>query len=286
MANQNFSLSGRKRQGKNGQPPWRSQEWSFPKRSALKWFCAAVCMNVRFSLECPVATCGYNLLDEFTSMTISRSTLKNLLLWPFMFLLQLSPLWVFTLMLVCFSACGFLYYSLNSDFFGLAAPPFAELAFSDNFSMVRDTKDQRSWKITYETSPFSTFRGVVRHVSDWRDEPIPFATHDILITSGDFSSASRVSTRVYNHAFYYRWSSDPAPSGHINLLHIVPQTPQIYQQLLQVRDWNLVTISGREIFRIDLFDAAGKPTYYWQDEGCNSILVTSVQIDEPGTPIP
>ena len=50
--------------------------------------------------------------------------------------------------------------------------------------------------------------------------------------------------------------------------------------------WNLVTISGREIYRIDLFDSAGKFTSYWQDEGCNSILVTSVKIDAAGTPIP
>ena len=220
------------------------------------------------------------------SMTTTRSNLKNLLLWPFIFLLQLSPLWVFTLLLVCISISGVLYYSLNSDFFGLAAPPFGELAFSSDFSSVRDLKDHRSWKITYEAIPFSSFHGVVRHVSDWRDEPIPFATHDILITSDEFASASHVAARVYNHAVYYQWNSATRPQGRINLLHIVPKNEEIYRQLLQVRDWNLVTISGREIYRIDLFDASGKFTYYWQDDGCNSILVTSVKIDAAGTPVP
>ncbi len=206
---------------------------------------------------------------------------------PLVFILQMSPLWGFTLLLVFISLCGFLYYSLNTDFFGLAAPPFADLTFSPDFSGVIDRKDGRSWKIAYEKIPFSVFHGVVRHVSNWRDEPIPFATHDILITTGEFSSPSRVSTRVYNHAFYYQWdSSEPKPQGSINLLHIVPQTEEIYQQLLVVRDWNLVTISGREIFRIDIFDATGKFTYFWQDEGCNSILVTSVKIEQTGTPIP
>jgi hypothetical protein len=47
-----------------------------------------------------------------------------------------------------------------------------------------------------------------------------------------------------------------------------------------------VTISGHEIYRIDTLDASGKPVYYWQDEGCNSILVTSVKVNAPGTPIP
>lgn len=219
-------------------------------------------------------------------MQNSRSSLKDLLLLPLGFLLNMSPLWAFTLMLLVVSICGFLYYSLNSDFFGLAAPPFARLSFSPDFTSVRDTKNERSWKITYESAPSSTFHGVVRHVSNWRDEPIPFATHDILVATGEFSSPSRVSTRVYNHAFYYQWGSGPKPQGSLNILHIVPKTEAIYRQLLEVRDWNLVTISGREIYRIDLFDSAGKFTSYWQDEGCNSILVTSVKIDAPGTPIP
>jgi hypothetical protein len=219
-------------------------------------------------------------------MPESRPSLKDLLLLPLGFLLNMSPLWAVTLMILVVSVCGFLYYSLNSDFFGLLAPPFAELSFSPDFTSVRDTKDNRSWKITYENIPFSTFHGVVRHVSDWRDEPIPFATHDILVTSGDYSSPARVPARVYKHAFYIQWDAGSTPQGSINLLHIVPQTEQIYHQLLQVQLWNLVTISGREIYRIVLFDPAGNFMSYWQDEGCNSILVTSVKIEAQGTPIP
>jgi len=219
-------------------------------------------------------------------MKNSPLSLKEIILVPFGFILHMSAAWAATLMILAVSICGFLYYSLNTDFFGLAAPPFAELTFSPDFSSVRDTKDNRSWKITYESLPFSTFHGVVRHVSNWRDEPIPFATHDILVTTGEFSTPSRVSTRVNNHTFYYQWDSGPKPKGSINLLHIVPKTEEIYRQLLEVRDWNLVTISGREIYRIELFDSARKFTSYWQDEGCNSILVTAVKIDAIGTPIP
>jgi hypothetical protein len=219
-------------------------------------------------------------------MSETRPSLKDLLFLPLGFLMSMSPLLATILTVLVVSVCGFLYYSLNSDFFGLAAPPFAELSFSQDFTSVRDTKDNRTWKISYENIPFSTFQGVVRHVSNWRDEPIPFATHDILVTTGEFSSASRVRTQVRNHTFYYQWDVAPTPLGTINLLHIVPQTEQIYRQLLAVQTWNLVTISGREIYRIDQFDSAGKLISYWQDHGCNSILVTSVKIDAPGTPIP
>jgi hypothetical protein len=219
-------------------------------------------------------------------MSETRSSLKNLLLLPLGFLLNMTPLWAATLMILVVSVCGFLYTTLNSDFFGLAAPPFAELSFSQDFTEVRAIKDQRSWKITYENLPLATFSGVVRHVSNWRDEPIPFATHDILVATGEFSSPARVPTRVYNHAFYYQYDAGPKPQGNINLLHIVPQNEELYHQLLKVRLWNLVTIRGREIYRIDLFDPAGQFISYWQDEGCNSILVTSVEIEAQGTPIP
>lgn len=213
-------------------------------------------------------------------------SVKNLIFSPFIFLLQMSPVWALALMFVFVSVCGFLYYSLNSDFFGLAAPPFADLTFSEDFTSVRDNKDGQSWKISYEAIPFSVFHGVVRHVSNWRDEPLPFATHDILITTGDFSSTSQVTTRVNNHTFYYQWTDASKPQGTINLLHIVPRSEDIYRQLLMVRDWNLVTISGREIYRIEVFDASGKFTSYWQDRGCNTILVTAVKIAQVGTPIP
>jgi hypothetical protein len=219
-------------------------------------------------------------------MPENRLSLKDLLFLPLGFFMSMSPLVAGIIAILVLSVCSFLYYSLNSDFFGLAAPPFAELEFSKDYTSVRDVKDNRTWKIAYENIPFSTFKGVVRHVSNWRDEPIPFATHDILVTTGEFSSTARVRTQVRNHTFYYQWDVAPTPQGSINLLHIVPQTEQIYRQLLEVREWNLVTIGGREIYRIDLFDTEGNFTSYWQDHGCNSILVTSVKIQAQGTPIP
>ena len=177
------------------------------------------------------------------------------------------------------------YYSLNSDFFGLAAPPLEEMVFSQGYQRV-SAPDQRQWSISYEYERDSTFSGVVRHVSHWREEDIPFATHDILIATGEFASQSRVHVSVLFHTFTYRYFEDPAPAGTVNLLHIIPATSEIYRQLLEVREWNMVKISGREILRIERYDPSGNFLGFWQDAGCNSILVDSVTILEAGTPVP
>jgi hypothetical protein len=123
-------------------------------------------------------------------------------------------------------------------------------------------------------------------VSHWRDEKLPLATHDILVTTGEFSSQERVRVSVLLHTFSYRYDRQPAPSGRINLLHIVPASPEIYRQLLKVREWNQVSISGREILRIEMFDPQGEYIGAWQDRGCNSILVNSVVVHAQGTPVP
>jgi hypothetical protein len=212
-------------------------------------------------------------------------TLRSLLWLPIGYLLNMTPLVAVTLMVLVVSICGTLYYSLNSDFFGLAAPPFAEITFSKDFTNVT-MPDGRAWKIIFEKNTASKFTGVVRAVVHWREEPIPFATHDVLVTNGDYASPRLVSTRVHNHAVYYQWFDDSMPQGTINLLHIVPLNEEIYRQLLKIHEWNLVVIKGLEILRIEIYDKQGKFDSYFQDEGCNSILVTSVEIKAEGTPIP
>jgi hypothetical protein len=211
--------------------------------------------------------------------------LARILLFPIALLMQIPlPVALVGGLLITLLAFG-AYYSLNSDFFGLAAPPWSKLSFSSDYTTIQDS-DQRQWVITYESNRDSIFSGVVRYVSHWREEDIPFATHDILVTTGEFTSQDRVRVSVLLHTFTYRYFEDPHPSGNINLLHIIPATPEIYHQLLKVREWNQVTIRGREILRIDRYDPVGDFLGYWQDAGCNSILVNTVTIHAEGTPVP
>jgi hypothetical protein len=208
-----------------------------------------------------------------------RHSFFDLLFLPLGLLLQASPLAVGIVVLLLGGTGVLLYYSLNSDFFGLAAPAFGDLDISKNFDQIKSRSDQREWKIAYESSADATFTGIVRHVSHWREYDIPFATHDVLVTSGDFADPDRVHTDVAGHRFSYSWPSGPAPQGKINLLHIVPFSEDIYRQLLGLRDRDAVTIYGREILKIDMLAADGAFLGYWQDEGCNTILVKTVVVE-------
>ncbi|MGD8634023.1 MAG: hypothetical protein PVF85_10665, partial [Anaerolineales bacterium] len=119
-----------------------------------------------------------------------KRRLTEILLLPITILMRLSPLAVLLFVLV-FSLLGLgVYYSFNSDFLGLASPPFDELSFSKSYETVQDA-DGRQWTIQFEYNADSRFSGIVRHVSHWRDEDIPFATHDVLVTSGEFASQDR-----------------------------------------------------------------------------------------------
>jgi hypothetical protein len=202
----------------------------------------------------------------------------DILFLPVGCLMQIPPAIAGIIALALLGAGIYFYYTTNSDFGGLARPAFQDLQVSPDFGRVKDTADNRTWTITYEYFNDTTFKGTVRFVGHWREDAIPFATHDVLVTSGDFADPRRVSTSVSNHHFYYQWQSGAAPRGGINLLHIVPLNEDIYRQLLKVHEWDQVVISGREILKIDMFAADGSPLGWWQDDGCNSTLVKSVQI--------
>lgn len=174
---------------------------------------------------------------------------------------------------VILAILGFLFVSLSVNI------PFQKsLTFSDGYYHIAEP-DGRTWDIQFEYTANSTFSGVVRHTSRWHNASMPFMSHDILVTTGDFANADLVRTSVSNHHFRWR-SQEKKPSGTINLLHIFPATEDIFNQLLEIKEWDHVTISGREILRINRFDADGQNLGYWKDTGCNSILVTSVIIEQ------
>jgi hypothetical protein len=165
-----------------------------------------------------------------------------------------------------------------------AKAPFADLTISTNHSQI-SAPDGRSWKVAFEYPTDTTFTGVIRNVTQWHDSSLPFMTHDILVTSGDYASRGKVDTIVINHKFIFHYKNGP-PNGTIHLLHIFPASEEIYKQLLEIHDWNRVSISGREIKKVELFNAEGKNTGYFTDMGCNSILVKAVTVHAEGTPVP
>ena len=156
------------------------------------------------------------------------------------------------------------------------APPFDQLSISTDYSQI-GMPDGRTWSIAFEKNEESTFTGIVRHDSRWMNPGMPFMTHDILVTTQDFSSPQLVTTFVIDHHYIYR-SKEQHPKGGIYLLHIFPATQDVFDSLQKIKKWDEVSITGREILRIDRFAADGSKDGYFVDMGCHTILVTGVEI--------
>lgn len=156
-------------------------------------------------------------------------------------------------------------------------PEFDTWKIDSSFTTVEDSGGE-SWKIRYESKNTTIFEGLVRHTSPINERAFPLLSHDILVTSGDFSDPSIVRTSVSNHRFYWYSEQQNRPQGTINLLHTVPSTEEIYQQLAQVRKGDRVRIKGIEILDINRYDQQGEFRGSWADAGCNTLLVTSVEI--------
>ncbi len=140
--------------------------------------------------------------------------------------------------------------------------------------------DGRHWQISYEENTLQVFSGEVRHNSAIHSGEFAILSQDILLTNGDFQDPSRVSIAVSNHHFTWRSEDGSQPQGSINLLHTLPMDQSIFQNLRQVEQGQYILIKGYEIDRIDGWDDAGNYIGYWQDSGCNTILVTEIFIGE------
>jgi len=206
--------------------------------------------------------------------TSKRLTFSDILFAPIGCLIQM-PLLAVAVLAVFALAGTYLYNTRNSDFWGLASHNLGQFTVSEDYSQF-EGENQHTWKVTYENKRSSNYTGVVRHISPFRMDRFPMLTHDILVTSGDFADSDRVTTSVSNHHFFWRSKTTAPPSGKINLIHAVPQNEEIYAQLLQLRVGDELTITGREILKIDSISPAGENEGWWQDAGCNTLLIQSV----------
>lgn len=207
----------------------------------------------------------------------ARLGLKELLFMPVGCFLSLSAPMVLGVIALLTLAIGYVYYNVNVPLPGLGGEPFKNLKISQDFKRI-EKADGSYLTISYELPIDSTFTGLVRHISPIRESRFPILTHDILVTSGDFADSQKVKTSVFNH--HFSWSAgNEAPKGKINLLHTVPANKEIYDQLFALRNGDTVRIAGREIFRIEAFDPQARSQGWWQDSGCNTLVVTSVEVN-------
>ena len=131
------------------------------------------------------------------------------------------------------------------------------------------------WRLTFESEKKSVYEGKVRHISRNNEKGAPMMTHDILVTTGDYADEDKVQTIVKNHKFTWR-SKTRKLSGNINLIHGIPANTSIYAEIEKIKSGNSVVIEGYEIQRIINLQNNG----FWEDDGCNTLYITSVEIKE------
>lgn len=203
--------------------------------------------------------------------------LKDVLFMPLGCLLQSSPIFILIIVGVLLLAGDWVYYNLNIDLPGYGAFDTSEWNISSGFNSIEDEKGY-NWEISYENIRNATFQGYVRHASPIRENKFPMLSHDILVTTGDYADAELVNASVSNHHFRWMSRTSDYPKGTINLLHTVPLNDEIRDQLTAVRNGQTVRIIGREIYDIRFYKDDGNWDNKWQDAGCNTLLVTSVEI--------
>jgi hypothetical protein len=199
-------------------------------------------------------------------------------------LLRLVFDWAFSLP----ASCGFLtlffliligifiYFRVNTSFFGLAGADFDSLVISNAYEKIES--NDMYWEVQFEGTGESKYIGTVRHAAPIRIKEFAILTHDILVTTGDFANPEIVDTNVVDHKFIWKSRNVSAPSGSINLIHAIPANKDIYQTMLEIQKWDTVKITGREIYSVKAYQPDGTFLGTWQDMGCNTLLVESVSV--------
>jgi hypothetical protein len=206
-----------------------------------------------------------------------KYSLKEILFLPVGCALQMPFIPVLAILGIFIFCSFFAYKTWNFDPVHLWSRSFPDYSLSSDLSSMKD-ESGNTWQISYERIPSSTFIGRVRHISPDEEQMAPMLSYDILVTSGDYAQSDLVHTVVVNHMFTWRTTRDAKISGKINLLHTVAKDMDTFKRLREIQNGDKVTISGIEIYRIDAYDRSGKYLGFWMDQGCNTLLVTRVDI--------
>jgi hypothetical protein len=208
-----------------------------------------------------------------------KYTLQEILFLPIGCALQAPYIPVLILLGTVFFASFVAYKAMNFDPFHLWTRNYPDYSLSEDLTLMSDPGGS-FWKISYEGNPESTFTGMVRHISPDEEPVVPMLTYDILVTNGDFADPKLVRTTVVNHMFAWQGLSDFQPRGEINLLHTVAKNNEVFDELRDIQNGDFVQIRGIEIYKIDAYDPNGTSLGYWIDQGCNTILVTEVEMQD------
>ena len=223
------------------------------------------------------------LSDEATPSekpTKKLSRLGALLLLPFQLLASLPLSCGFVFLVAALAAGGYYYFQVNTSFFGLVGADFDNIIISNSYEKIES--DDLYWEVQFKGQGKSKYIGTVRHVSPIRIKEFKILTHDILITTADYSNPDLVETSVVNHKFIWKPINTEPLNGSINLIHAIPANKAIYRLLLTIDEWDTVNITGREINTVKSYEMDETFLGTWIDTGCNTLLIDSVTVlDNP-----
>ena len=179
-------------------------------------------------------------------------------------------------LVVIAAVVGIIYYRVNTSFFGVAGADFDDLVISNSYEKIESS--DYYWDIQFEGVATSKYIGTVRHVSPIRIKEFKILTHDVLVTTADFANPEIVDTNVIDHKFFWKSINTDSPTGSINLIHAIPANKEIYQTMLNIQNWDIVKLTGREVYTLKAYQPDGTFIGTWSDTGCNTLLVDSVSL--------
>lgn len=174
------------------------------------------------------------------------------------------------------AAVAFIYFRVNTSLYGLIGNGIDDLVVSNSYGTI--SSGDMYWEVQFEGIGETKYVGIVRHISPIRINEFRILTHDILVTTADFSNPDIVDTNVIDHKFFWKSTQASDPTGSINLIHAFPANKEIYQELLKIQNRDTVKITGREIYTIKAYQPDETFLGTWKDSGCNTLLIDSVSI--------
>ena len=192
---------------------------------------------------------------------------------------SLPPSCGFIVLFAIIVAGAFFYFRVNTSLFGLLGTDFDQLVISNSYELI--SAEDIYWEVQFEGIGESKYIGTVRHAAPIRINEFRILTHNILVTTADFANPDIVNTSVIDNKFFWKSTGTDSPTGSINLIHAIPSTKAIYQEMLRIQPWDIVKITGREIYTVKAYQTDEIFLGTWLDTGCNTLLVESVTILKP-----
>ena len=98
----------------------------------------------------------------------------------------------FILVIIAVVIAGFVYFRVNTSFFGIAGSDFDDLIITNAYEIIES--DEFYWEVQFEGIGESKYIGTVRHIAPFRMKIFKIISHDILVTTADFATRSPIST--------------------------------------------------------------------------------------------